>query len=243
MDLPHHSPKPSVKIPLPVENADTLPPVLAEQRQALGQVERIERVEKIRRFLSRTTLIFNELKKQQASRSQLHEIQELEKKVAMAPTVKDFISLAHRYSALGFNQDADRMLELAEKCQAQNSSGTGPASDSLLSGAIAPLMLIEVLQLLSRTNKSGELVLESPDGSFHIFLDRGQIVNASSDRYEPGLSAFYMGVRVTQGSYRFILQPDLHVEHLIEDRTENLIMEAARLMDESSSPEDESNAP
>lgn len=226
---------PSGSLPLSLEETqDVLPEHLGENHASVSQVVRIERLEKIRRYMTRTAMIFSEMKKQQASLSQLHEIHELEKKLSQSPTVKDYISLAHRYSALGFNADADRMLELAEKCQVETSPHPDQLQENLISGAIAPLMLIEVLQLLSRTNRTGELVLDTPQGAYYIYLDRGQIVNATSATHEPGLASFYMGVRAARGTYRFITLPEMNVEHLIEDRTEHLIMEAARLMDESS---------
>lgn len=164
---------------------------------------------------------------------QIEELHKIEEHLSLNPTVNGCLDLADRYSELGMTKDAQRLIQVAELLEKDSSRDVKTAPDNLLTGAITPLMIIEVLQILSRTQKSGELVLESTEQTFHIFFDQGQIINAHSTSDMPGFASFLMAVRITDGNYRFIENNDIQVERLIENKTDHLIMEAVRLMDES----------
>ncbi len=164
---------------------------------------------------------------------QIEELHRVEEQLSLNPTVDGCLELADRYAELGMAKDAQRLIQVAELLEKDSVQTGNTTSDSLLSGSINPLMIIEVLQILARTRKSGELVLESTGQTFRIFFDRGQIINAHSTSEMPGITSFLMAIRIAEGTYRFRENNEIQIERLIEDKTDHLIMEAARLMDES----------
>lgn len=166
---------------------------------------------------------------------QVEELQRIEEELSLNPTVEGCLDLADRYSDLRMAKDAQRLIQVAELLEKDASQSGAPVSrEHLLSGSITPLMLIEVLQILTRTRRSGDLMLQSTDQTFHIFFDQGEIVNAHSTAEMPGLASFLTAMRISEGTYRFVENNDPQVEHLIEHNTDQLIMEVIRQMDENS---------
>jgi chemotaxis signal transduction protein len=175
------------------------------------------------------------MEKQKSLVEQLQELREAERKLAQTPSVKGYLDLADRYTAFGLPKDTERLMLLAERLEAGGGTSSG-AEDSLMSGAVNPMMLVEVLQILSRTSRTGDLVLESADQTFHIYFDKGQIISATSTTHEEGLPSFNMAIRMAGGMYRFTEKEDLQIPRIIKLGSDHLIMEAVRLMDESSKP-------
>ncbi|HYG34265.1 MAG TPA: DUF4388 domain-containing protein, partial [Clostridia bacterium] len=104
----------------------------------------------------------------------------------------------------------------------------------LLSGTASPVMLAEVIQILSRTQRSGEFVIDALADTFRLFFDQGNIINASSQRHPPGLESFQQALRVPVGSYQFLEKPIGSMERLINEDTEFLLLNAMQEVDEAS---------
>ena len=217
------------------KEGEELPPKLSSGKTvaSLGRVEKMERMEKIRAYFDQTAILFNELKREDSFRKELAAIQAEEQKVLKSPSGKALIDLIQRYNAIGRIEDTVRMMRMAEDYREQHPGEPGDVQGSLLSGAVTSMMLVEVLQLLNRADKTGELVMESEGSKFQIYLQKGRIVHALSTSFLPGEESFYMAIRLQKGSYRFLEMSEMNMEATIEAKFDHLIMEAVRLMDES----------
>jgi hypothetical protein len=154
--------------------------------------------------------------------ARLAELRRREKQALHQPTAESYLELADAYHALGLVKESDRLLQLAESYE---NSGPSPAR-GLLSGAANPVMLIEVIQILSRTKSTGDFVIDTQAETFHLFFDRGQIINASSQSEAPGMPSFRRALRVASGNYRFVQLPAHNLPRLIEGGTEILLLDA-----------------
>jgi len=106
------------------------------------------------------------------------------------------------------------------------------ASPDDLIGSLKIVSLLDICQFLLLNKKSGTLTLFARGGVSRIFFDGGSIVNAVSEG--PGregrdvaLSLF----RLREGGFRF-RQEEVHERKRIEGSTENLLLDAAKRMDE-----------
>jgi hypothetical protein len=107
-----------------------------------------------------------------------------------------------------------------------------PQTDGFLSGAATPTMLVEVIQILTRTKVSGEFLIDAQSQTFHLFFDHGHIINACSKQYSPGIDSFSNALRVPHGSYRFVQKPVREVARLIDERPDVLLLNAMQELDE-----------
>ncbi len=158
-----------------------------------------------------------------ANAESLAELRQREKEVALRPTTVAYLELADHYHALGYSKDSDRLAQLAE---ALENAGSGQMSDGLMSGTADALMLIEVIQILSRTRHSGDLIIDSQQQSFHLYFDQGQIINATSQCHPAGVESFRMALKVSSGTYRFVAKPLADMARLIEEPTDFLLLDA-----------------
>lgn len=154
--------------------------------------------------------------------ARLAELRHREKEIVHQPSAESYLELADAYHALGLGKETDRLMQLAESFE---NCGQGPAS-GLLSGAANPVMLTEVIQILSRTKSSGDFTIDAQAETFHLFFDRGQIINASSQSYPAGMSSFRMALRVAKGTYRFVQTSTHELARVIEGDTEFLLLDA-----------------
>jgi hypothetical protein len=94
------------------------------------------------------------------------------------------------------------------------------------------MKLTEILHLCLVSKKSGTIHATTPTGEAILYLNNGEIVDA---RYADlsGEDAFYALSKEVDCECE-LKEEDIHVEKTIEHRTEYLLMEAARLIDESS---------
>ncbi|MBK8478707.1 MAG: DUF4388 domain-containing protein [Opitutaceae bacterium] len=111
---------------------------------------------------------------------QLWELSELEQELARAPSAEGYLDLAAGYRELGWMEEAERMQARAAEIEPEAVPTARPTAGGL-SGPCTPRVLLEVLQVLWLTGKSGELVLDAPGRiagsvSFHS----GCIVGARS---------------------------------------------------------------
>ena len=97
-------------------------------------------------------------------------------------------------------------------------------------GSLKELHLPDVIQLVSVSGKTGAFRLQKGEEEGVIYLENGTIVHAS---YGPlsGEEAVYALATWTDGSFRF-LPDDPPTEKTIAKSNTNLLMEAARRMDE-----------
>jgi len=97
-------------------------------------------------------------------------------------------------------------------------------------GSLRELPLPDVIQLVAVSGKTGSFSLKNAAESGRIFLRRGQIVHATAGSLI-GEQAVYELARWSQGDFNFT--PDAETEIVsIEKSNTNLLMEAARQIDE-----------
>jgi hypothetical protein len=155
-----------------------------------------------------------------------------EAEITDRPTTDSYVKLADAYRGLGMAKEADRLLQLAEVLERGGDPQGMQAAAGLVSGTANPTMLVEVIQILSRTRLSGDFVVDAQSQTFHLFFDRGQIVNASSELYPPGIASFRRALRVPCGSYRFVQKPMEDAPRLIDEATDILLLHAMQDADE-----------
>jgi len=104
-----------------------------------------------------------------------------------------------------------------------------------ISGNLAEIQVIELIQMLSRGKKAGVLKLFKDEEHGEIFFNNGQIINAHYRDLE-GRVAFNLLIRWEYGL--FSLDPDAKIsaEPKIHESTEMLLMEAYRVWDEQEKP-------
>jgi len=159
--------------------------------------------------------------------TRLAELRRREKELSSRPTAEGYLELAEEYRALGFGKESDRLHQLAEASE----NACSPTGHGLLTGAASPLMLAEVIQMLSRTKASGDFIIDSPADTYHLFFDGGQIINASSRNHPPGVASFRVALRVSVGTYRFVEMAVADQSRLIRGDTEFLILDAMHHVD------------
>jgi len=159
-----------------------------------------------------------------ADPKRLAELRRREEAIATQPTAECYLKLAHEYHALGLNKESDRLLQLAEALENGLSSTTRQDHNGLMCGTADPVMLIEVIQILSRTTLTGELIVDTPEQTFHAFFDQGNIINASSQSFADGLESLRRMLQISFGTYRFIKKSVAHMAHLIDDQTEVVLL-------------------
>ena len=176
----------------------------------------------------------------QADTEVLVRLRQEEAQITESPSADSYVKLADAYRLLGMGKEADRVLQMAEVIESGGRPQGQQAADGLLSGAASPTMLVEVIQILSRTKLSGDLVIDAQAQTFHLYFDHGHIINASSNHHPSGLVSFRMALRVACGSYRFVQNPVGDVSRLIDERTEILLLNAMQDVDERTNTEPES---
>lgn len=100
----------------------------------------------------------------------------------------------------------------------------------MFQGSLKELHLPDVVQLVSVSSKTGAFHLQKNNDEGIIFLEQGRIVHAVLGETE-GDEAVYAMATWTEGTFRFV--PDeMSTRHTITKNNTNLLMEAARRLDE-----------
>ncbi|NMB99319.1 MAG: DUF4388 domain-containing protein [Thermoanaerobaculaceae bacterium] len=100
----------------------------------------------------------------------------------------------------------------------------------MFQGSLKELHLPDVIQLVSVSSKTGAFHLQKDNDEGIIFLEQGKIVHAVLGSTE-GDEAVYAMATWTEGTFRFV--PDeMSTRHTITKNNTNLLMEAARRLDE-----------
>jgi hypothetical protein len=157
----------------------------------------------------------------------LIKLRKSEEQITRNPTAESYFELAGKYHALGMIKDSDRLMQLAEVVENKGSPSThGTHPHGLLSGAANPTMILEVIQILSRTKVSGELTIEAPAQIFRLFFDQGHVINAYSQVHSAGFNSFRMALRVPHGAYYFVEKMVDQIPRTIDEMTEILLLNA-----------------
>jgi len=144
--------------------------------------------------------------------------------------------LSDQYRLAGMGREADRLLQLAEGMENLGKPAAQASQEGLLSGTANPLMIAEVIQILSRAQLSGEFVITAPHDRFQLFFNQGHIINAQSQQHAPGLESFRQSLRVANGTYQFLQKNIEGIATLIEEQTEVLLLNAMQEADEATAP-------
>jgi len=142
------------------------------------------------------------MKNSKVNVDQLWELSELEQQLAVEPTVTGYNDLAARYKKLGWLEEAERMQ--ARAAQLKTEAPAMRVTAGGLSGPVNHRVLLELLQVLHLTGKSGELLLDAPGGitgaiSFRV----GAMVDAKSADAEDALKALRQLCAIKAGRYQF----------------------------------------
>jgi predicted transcriptional regulator len=97
-------------------------------------------------------------------------------------------------------------------------------------GSLKELHLPDVIQLVSVSGKSGSFVLQKEPEEGVIYLENGHIIHASMGDLS-GEEAVYAMATWNEGTFRFV-PGETSPQHSITKNNTNLLMEAARRMDE-----------
>ncbi|MCS6884650.1 MAG: response regulator [Acidobacteriota bacterium] len=117
-----------------------------------------------------------------------------------------------------------RVSKLVEKSNLRRGAA------GVIQGQLSEVSLPDVLQIISNNQKTGELVIDSSKGVARIFLQSGQIVQATFGKFS-GLKALFRILALDEGRFLFE-NKQLAVEVTVQDKIENLLLEGYRQMDE-----------
>jgi hypothetical protein len=103
-----------------------------------------------------------------------------------------------------------------------------------MSGVIEEIPLPDLLQLLSTSRKSGNLLIHAPAQTGRIYFRKGQIYFAAinDDFAMSPQKAIYRMLSWTTGTFELEPGGDIQVMEEIQESTEALLMEGMRLLDE-----------
>ncbi len=104
-------------------------------------------------------------------------------------------------------------------------------SEAHLSGDLSRMSFPQIVQLLSYAGKSGDLVLDTPEGPAGVSFRRGRVLDAWCPDAESPEESFYSLARAQEGRFRFH-QRDRNAPARIRQATLSLLLEAARRADE-----------
>ena len=160
------------------------------------------------------------------------ELKHKEDALIQDPSIEGYLELAEAYSALGLNKESMRMVQKAEELEKDHTHATESESTYLLEGSLNLNMLVEILQVLHRTKRTGELVIEQPASTSHIYFCSGEVIHATNMLESDGITSLHAVFRYCVGTYRFIEKEVDDIEHSIDEACESLIMKALTYIDE-----------
>lgn len=107
---------------------------------------------------------------------QLWQLRELEQQLDDAPSAEGYLDLAAHYGQLGWTGEAERVRSRAAAIKPDATQAVRSAAGGL-SGPCTPRVLLELLQVLWLSGKSGELLLEEEGrNAGAVSFDSGRIV-------------------------------------------------------------------
>ena len=105
-----------------------------------------------------------------------------------------------------------------------------------MTGTLGLFSLVDLIQLLSGARRSGRLLVQHPKGDAKLYFEEGQIVHAIFGELS-GETAVYALFADERGPFSFAVGLPA-MERSIELRTQNLVLEAVRRLDEARRDED-----
>lgn len=106
-----------------------------------------------------------------------------------------------------------------------------PEREPELRGDLSQVSIFDLLQVFALNRRTGKLVIEGAEAAGEVWLVRGEIVDAVQGS-ATGEKAIYRILSVTSGSFLFV--PDAsHGERRVHANVDQLLMEAARRVDEA----------
>lgn len=143
----------------------------------------------------------------------LWEVSELEQRVATKPDAASMRELADHYDELGWADEARRLrsnaadlpdkIEKAAEPERKATPAVGEVNPGL-KGRFTPRSLVEIIQVLHLTEKSGTLVAEAVGGlASTVLFVKGSLVEAHATGGEVGEAALHLAVRIKGGRYQF----------------------------------------
>ncbi len=99
-----------------------------------------------------------------------------------------------------------------------------------IEGNLAQISLVDLIQIFSMNKKDGTITIYSEKGNGFIYLQEGNIINATFEKVE-GVKAFYRLLAIRNGKFEFIPHRALTPTR-ITSTTESLLMEGMRHIDE-----------
>jgi hypothetical protein len=110
--------------------------------------------------------------------------------------------------------------------------GAGRGSpDAALSGRLASVSLFDLCQFLMLNRKTGTLTVRSPEGTAYFTFQDGQLLTALNDALRDGGEVVMQAVQWIDGTFEFVAGP-VPPDRRIHVSTENILLEAARRIDE-----------
>jgi hypothetical protein len=136
----------------------------------------------------------------------------------------------------------DRVATLEKSVAAQAGGGNGaPAQapqppapgtlDFVLGGKIQEGLMADILQLVSSNILSGVFTVDHLETTLKLYFKDGEICHAQGDGLS-GESAVFAALALDDGQFYFEETEDLPEERTIENKTQFLILEALRQIDE-----------
>lgn len=104
-------------------------------------------------------------------------------------------------------------------------------SDKALEGRLDAISLFDVCQFLMLNRKTGTLTVRSDTRAVYLTFHEGQLLNAVDDAFREGEDVVLQAVQWDHGEFVFDLGP-VPTERRIDASTENILLEAARRLDE-----------
>jgi len=102
---------------------------------------------------------------------------------------------------------------------------------SAFTGVLEEFSIFDVGQFLMLNRKTGTLTVRSDPHAVYLTFKDGQLLNAVDERLKNGEAVILAAVQWRSGSFDFEAGP-VSPERLIQDSTESVLLEAARVLDE-----------
>jgi hypothetical protein len=151
-------------------------------------------------------------------------------RILIGTSILKLVSVARAHGAPALDaKAAQQALERTAAAQEKKSGGR-----TAVQGRLEEVPLVDLLQLLSTSKKTGAIVLKGYQTG-RVHLRQGKVVSALNDA-EPGLGpkkALYRMMSWSQGGFEFVPQEELPpMAEEIAESTELLLMEAMQQIDE-----------
>lgn len=100
-----------------------------------------------------------------------------------------------------------------------------------LSGQLSAVSLFDLCQFLMLNRKTGNLAVRSGDSTAYLAFLEGQLLSAADDSRRDGEGVVIRAVQWEEGTFEFVPGP-VAPDRRIQSSTENILLEAARRIDE-----------